>query len=218
MNKPSDPDSESEVAKLLRQMHSGDEDVLPKILDHILPWLKNYVRRRVQGKLKAKLETEDVVQDAIANFLRDAPNFVVQGEGQFRAFLQMVADNVIRGHHRYFERQRRRLSRERPLSGMTEAVMDSQTPSRVASKDEGEARVRLSLEMMDPIEQRIICMKIYDNLTYREIADNLGIQVEAARQRFRRAMPKLQKKVRDLAKGDVWSFLGRSEGETQDLE
>ena len=191
MTSPSNPGSENEIASLLRRMHSGDEDVLPKILERILPWLKNYVRMRVKGKLRAKLETEDVVQDAIANFLRDAPNFVVQGEPQFRAFLQMVADNVIRGHHRYFQRQRRRLSRERPLSGITEAVLDSETPSRVVSQDEGEARVRLSLEMMDPIEQRIICMKIYDNLTYREIADNLGMQVEATRQRFRRAMPKL---------------------------
>ena len=199
----------------MRQMHSGDETVLPKILDRILPWLKGYVRKRVQGKLKAKLETEDVVQDAVANFLKDAPNFVVQGEPQFRAFLQMVADNVIRGHHRYFERQRRRLSRERPLSGLTDAAIDTGTPSKVASQDEGEARVRLSLEMMDPVEQRIICMKIYDDLTFREIGEACGIQEEAARQRFRRALPKLQKKVRDLAKGDVWSFLGHSENEAE---
>jgi RNA polymerase sigma-70 factor, ECF subfamily len=199
------------ITVLLRQLHTGGEENITKILERIMPWLRQYVHMRVQGKLRAKLETQDVVQDAVANFLRDAPNFVVQGENQFRAFIRQVADNVIRGHHRYFERQRRRLSRERPLSGMTEAVLDSFTPSKAASQDEGEARVRLALEMMDPIEQRIICMKIYDDSPFREIAETLGMQEEAARQRYRRALPKLQKKVACLAGGDVWGFLGTAD-------
>ena len=90
-------------------------------------------------------------------------------------------------------------------------------PSKRASKDEGEARVRLSLEMMDPIEQRIICMKVYDNATFKAIGEAVGMQEEAARQRYRRALPKLQKKVTDLSKGDVWGFLGHAEADTRDL-
>jgi len=199
------------ITVLLRGLHSGSEENITKLLARIMPWLRQYVHMRVQGKLRAKLETQDVVQDAVVNFLRDAPNFVVQGENQFRAFIRQVADNVIRGHHRYFERQRRRLSRERPLTGMTEAVMDTRTPSKIASKDEGEARVRLALEMMDPIEQRIICMKIYDDSSFREIGETLGMQEEAVRQRFRRALPKLQKKGSCLADGDVWGFLGSAD-------
>lgn len=205
---PSNEPTNEAITVLLRDMHEGGEEGLTKVLDKIMPWLRQYVHMRVKGRLKAKLETQDVVQDAVANFLRDAPNFVVQGEGQFRAFLRQIADNVIRGHHRYFERQRRRLSRERPLSGMTQAVMDSGTPSQAAAKDEGEARVRLALEMMDPIEQRIICMKIYDNSSFREIGEELGMQEEATRQRYRRALPKLQKRVSCLEGGDIWGFLG----------
>jgi RNA polymerase sigma factor (sigma-70 family) len=202
--------ADTEIARLLRQLHSGDESCLAKILERVMPWLRQYVHGRVRGKLKARLETQDVVQDAVANFLRDAPNFVVQGERQFHAFLRTVADNVIRGHFRYFERQRRRLSRERPLSGLSQACLDTETPSQAASRDEGEARVRLALEMMDPIEQRIICMKVYDGATFGEIGAAVGILEEAARQRYRRALPRLQQKVKHLEKGDVWGFLGRS--------
>lgn len=199
------------IADLLRHLHGDDERVIGQLLERITPWLRSYMRRRLGGKLRAKLETSDVVQDAIASFLRDAPNFVVQGENQFRAFIRQVADNVIRGHHRYFERQRRRFSRERPLTNLNSAILDSVTPSKVASKDEGEARVRLALEMMDPIEQRILCMKVYEDSTFGEIGDALGMNEEAARQRYRRALPKLQKKVSCLEQGDVWGFLGKSE-------
>ena len=158
-----------DIPALLRRLHAGDDGAVGALLARVMPWLSSYLRPRLRGPLRAKVETQDAVQDALAEFLRFAPKFVVHSEQEFRAFMRQVADNVVRGHHRYFERQRRRLSKERPLSGLTQAVLDSGTPSQAASQDEGEARVRLALELLDPLERRIICMKVYDERSFRDI-------------------------------------------------
>ena len=57
--------------------------------------------------------------------------------------------------------------------------------------------------MMEPTEQQVICMRVYEERSYKDIAQELGLAEEAVKKRFQRAMPKLAKKVACLRDHDV---------------
>ncbi|MCA8954874.1 MAG: sigma-70 family RNA polymerase sigma factor [Planctomycetes bacterium] len=198
------PDS---LPTLMRRWHDGDEQALSELMERVIPWLRDYVSGQLGAPLRGKLESQDVVQDAVANFLRYSPRFVVENDAQLGALIRQIVNNVIRGHHRYFHRKRRELAVERPLSGVTSALFDAVTPSQAMLEDDREARVRMALELLGEVEQRVICMRVYDGCSFRDIADQLGFTEEATRKRFARALRKLEDKVRRLEANDVWGFL-----------
>ncbi|MEM7202307.1 MAG: sigma-70 family RNA polymerase sigma factor [Planctomycetota bacterium] len=199
------------IEQLLQRWHDGDETSFDAIVERVLPWLRQHVHGRLGARLRGKIETVDAVQDAVLAFMRDSPRFVLADEGHLRAILARVVENVLRNHHRYFMAKRRELARERPLPSGSSVRLDRGaprgTPSQAAANDEEEALLRLALEVMEPIEQRIVCMRVYDDLSYVEIAHQLGLKEDAVRKRFQRAMPKLTAKVMCLRDNDIAGFV-----------
>ena len=208
-DKPRDFDGQGNhgVGTLMRAWNAGNNEAFDALIRRVMPWLNDYVHGQLGDRLRAKVETQDVIQDAVTNFLKYAPRFAVEHDDQLRALVRQIANNVIRGHHRYFQCKRRELALERPLSGVTTVVFAGGTPSQVVMADDREARVRLALEMLEPLEQRIVCMRVYEDQSFRQIGATVKLAEDATRMRFNRALRKLETKVSCMEKNDIWSFL-----------
>jgi len=197
------------TAFLLRQWHSGDKKSLEVLLERHLPWVRNHVRKRLGAKLRRKIETSDIVQDAVVKFLRYSPRFITSDDNRFRGILVRIVENVLRDKHDWFAAQRRNVSRERPIPTDTVLNLDPPktaraTPSKAAHQNEQEGWIRLGIELLEPRERKPLVLHLWNGLSFADLGASLGITSEAARTRYRRSVKKLEEKIVQLRKGEFF--------------
>ncbi len=198
----------SETRLLLQRLRAGDRAALDALLERDLDWIRGYVRRRLGPALRSRLESADVVQEAMVEFLRHGPPFLVSDQQQFRRLAARVVENVIGHQYDWFTAQRRELQRERPLPSEDILDLDARrapggTPSKEAHRREREACVRLGLELLEAPDREAILLREWKGHSLAEMGTHLGITEDAARMRYQRAVRRLARKVRQLHSGNL---------------
>jgi RNA polymerase sigma factor (sigma-70 family) len=199
---------DSQTSQYLKQWHDGDLKGLEGIINRHLDWIHAQVRQRLSRPLRNKGETSDYVQDILVQFLRFSPRFVLSSEAQFRALLLRIVENALNDKYDWYTARRREIARERPLPSDTILSLDPphgaiKTPSKSAEQHEREAWIRLGLELLDPDDREILALRQWDNLSFPEIGEELGIAANAARMRHNRAIVRLTDKILALKQGDL---------------
>lgn len=187
----------------LERLHKGKRDGLETLLNRHLGWIQNHVRRRLGPKLRRMIDSSDVVQEAVVEFLQYGPRFLVSDENHLRALLARIVENVLRDKNDWYAARRREMALERPLPPDTVLCLDRKkgsvkTPSKSAQRHEEEAWIRLGIELLDPEDREVLVFRQWDNLSFVEIGERLNLSSGAAWMRHSRALGKLAKKVRDL--------------------
>jgi RNA polymerase sigma-70 factor (ECF subfamily) len=193
---------------LLQRLRVGDRAALDALLERDLDWIRGYVRRRLGPALRARLESADVVQEAVVEFLRHGPPFVVSDQQQFRRLTARVVENVIGHQYDWFTAQRREMQRDRPLPSDDVIDLDARrtaggSPSQEVQRREREACVRLGLELLEAPDREAILLREWGGRSLAEMGTELGITEDAARMRYNRAVRRLARKVRQLRAGDL---------------
>lgn len=181
---------------------------IDEVLERHIPGIQAYVRKALGGQLREKVESMDVVQDAVCEFLRYGPKFHLEDEDALRALLCRIALNVIRGKHAYFAAARRKMAREQPLPSDSVIPLDAGGPSpeSAAEKVTQEAWVRMGIELLGPEDREVILLREYEGLPFPAMAEVLGVSEEVAKKRFQRALPKLGTIVVQLQRGKLQSL------------
>jgi RNA polymerase sigma-70 factor (ECF subfamily) len=202
----------SETVQLLQRWHAGDRDALGALLRRDLPWIESHVRSRLGAPLRAKVETGDILQEAVVEFLQYGPRFLLADRGHFRALLARIVENTIRAQHDRFTAQRRAMHREEPLPADGIVQLDPGAagplrPSQAAEAAEWKGLVRLALELLAPGEREVLLLRDWDDLSFEEIGRRLGIAADAARMRYHRSLARLAGKVEQARGGKVAQLL-----------
>jgi RNA polymerase sigma-70 factor, ECF subfamily len=144
----------------------------------VAPGLLLFARQWVRSAADA----EDIVQEAFVKFWRRNHN--IQNRALLYATVRSLAIDLIR-------RDGRRARREAEASDETEAV---EPQFEVAEESE---RLLASAIARLPHEQReVLVMKIWNDLTFAEVGDALGISHNTAASRYRYALSALKKDLR----------------------
>ncbi|MBM3960710.1 MAG: sigma-70 family RNA polymerase sigma factor [Planctomycetes bacterium] len=200
--------SPDQTPALLERWHRGDEAALSMLLELHIAWLRAHAEKRTGDILKARGNVDDYVQDAVLDFLRDAPRFQVRDGGQFRALLARVLENTLRDRRDWFRAKRRDLARDHKLPTdsvlpLDPALQRSTTPSREAGRAEIRDWVRLGLEMLGGEDRKILLAREYEDRSFVEIGAELGMSANAVRMRWVRALERLAKMMQTMRNGDV---------------
>lgn len=198
------------TADLLRRWHEGDSAALGALLAADSAWITAHVQRRLGPLLRARADTEDIVQNTLVEVLRTGPRFVVEDREHLRALLARMVENVLRNQARHDRQQRRDVRREQPLGvERSESVLQlgvaASGPGPASQAAAGEQRdwVALALELLEPEDRLVIVWREFDGLPFAAIAERLAIDEAHARVRFQRALPKLGKKLQQLQQGHL---------------
>lgn len=215
----SDAQGSAETLQLLRRWHDGDRTALDTLVRENFAWVHGYVRRRLNDAMRQKVDSVDLVQNAMLQVLERGPRFQIADRDHFRALLARIVTNDIQDQHRWAYRQRRDQAREQPIARDSvlhlDRPMQSVTrPSENVDRDERKAWVRLAIELMDPEDRQILQQRQWESTAFAEIAAQLGVSEDAARMRHNRALKRLAEKVIELRNGSVARFL-RDAGDLQ---
>jgi RNA polymerase sigma-70 factor (ECF subfamily) len=203
---------ETPTESLLRNWHQGDSKSLEALVERHLPWIQKQVRRRMGPVLRSKGDTGDYLHDAMVEFLRYGPRFLVRNEFHFRALVLKVVENSLRQKHRWFMAARRQIAQEKPFSATTTLTLDracviDKTPSQSAERHEREAWIRLAMEFLEPDDREILVLRQWQKLPFVEIARRKGISSHAATMRHHRAIRHLAAKAGELRRQGLSSIL-----------
>lgn len=210
---PAEPTPADPTQGLLHSWHSGDRSALQQLVAHHLDWVRDHVHRRLRPELRDAGDTQDFVQEAMVAVLEYGPQFRVQDGARFRALVARIVENDIRDRHRFLHRARRDVARRAgpatdTVLELDPAVRSVTSPSVAADREERQEWLRLALELLDPSDREIIRMRDWEERTFVEAGELLGIQEDAARKRYTRALPKLAQKVAKLRAGQLDAVLG----------
>ena len=197
---------------LLDQYRGGDADALNQLYGRYTQRVFAVVRARLGSKLRQRVQSCDIVQEAMLDSLKNLEKFDYASEGAFLKWLTAIVENRIRDQHDYHEAARRDIGKESPLenprsvgSAIPLEIPDQSgapTASRVMMQSEETLRLEQALDRL-PAETRelIIAVKL-EGRTYQELADETGKTSDAVRMQVNRAMDALAGVFRELeAKG-----------------
>lgn len=206
------------LMELLLAWHAGDAQALSALVEQELPWIAARIRRRLGQFLRTRHDTQDIVQETLLSTLRDGPRFVVADRGSFRALISRIVENVIRREHEHMTAGRRDARREAPLPSRDTVLHlgGGRSPcadvSEEAATNELRAWVRLALELLSNDDREVVQLREYGGLSFAELGARLGgIQENAARMRFHRALARLGVLLDRLRSGRLRELLDELE-------
>jgi RNA polymerase sigma factor (sigma-70 family) len=205
---PSMVDTPDQTQGLLQRWHGGDDQALATLVELHLPWLRSQVDRRIGDFLRRHGDAEDYLQDAVLDFLRNAPRFQVRDGDQLRGLLARVLENTLRDRNDWYRAKRRNLARNGALPTdsvlpLDPALQRHTTPSQDASRTEVRSWVRLALELLPAEDRKIIIAREYDDESFVAIGTELGMTANAVRMRWVRAIARLAEVMQELRGGKL---------------
>jgi RNA polymerase sigma factor (sigma-70 family) len=198
----------NETTQLLQRWRDGEEAALHEVLTLHLPFIRQRVRELLGPALRAKLTSDDVVQDAVVDFLRNGPRFVPANGRQLQRLLSRVVANTISDHGNWFQAARRCMANESPQAAQdVHGSTRSSDPVAQAQHAEMAARLRLALELLDEADRRLIVWRDWEKRPFAAIGGDLGLGEEAARAAWRRATERLRQTMTQLRQGGLDELL-----------
>ncbi len=196
-------DETAEVQALLDRLQGGDQGALGELFSRYRERLARMIQFRLDGRLKGRIATSDVLQEAYIDALKRLPHFQTVPDMPFLIWLRWVTmQRLVEVHRQHLGAQMRDAGREvalRPggaLSASSEKIADFigdlTSPSRAAERAEAMDQLREALEGLDPTDREVLALRHFEELTNQEAAAVLGIQPAAASKRYVRALERLK--------------------------
>jgi len=167
----------------LTRVRNGSEAAAAALISEFGPHVYRVIRRRLDMRLRVKLDSEDICQLVWASFFRYPERMERFSQTrQLVHFLSAVARNkVIEGVRKYWQTQKHDLSREISL-------MDSRAPISIAERRiKSPSQLAIAKERYDHMidglsrrNQRILGLRIA-GATYVQIATELGLHERTVR-------------------------------------
>jgi len=208
---------------LIRRAQEGDDSAMNSIMDALRPYLLG-VAHEYADSLRAVESASDLVQEAELRAWRGLERFCggttdEETLAMFRSWMTKIVRNAGLDALRHQGARRRRDPRRRVVSLEERRVggrgggagSDSSgtkgdppgrepTPSAKLHSAECNERVRRAIAALpDTLSRRIVEMRFFRSLSLRRIADDLNVGYETVKDRYRKAMRRLENDLEGIS-------------------
>jgi RNA polymerase sigma-70 factor (ECF subfamily) len=183
---------------------AADVHALGALFDQHRERLRLMIDLRLDRRLRGRVDASDVLQEAYVEALERFPDFLQDRPMPFILWLRFITEQRLQlVHRRHLKTKARDASRDISLHQHDAPLVSSESlaaqlvgrhssPSQAAMRAELQARLHAALETMNPIDREILALRHFEQLTNSETAQVLGLRVDAASQRYGRALLRLK--------------------------
>ncbi len=197
------------ITVLLERVRRGDDkSSLDELLRRIQPRVESWIRRERGRAIRHRAETVDLRQDVLWELTEYLPRVEARDSKGLERLLHRIVQNTVRDAFEALMRERRRITRERPLAGGIVLQLDApdasmKAPDEIAERHEQEAWLRLALALLRAEDEILFLKRRYQLVPYSELAEELGSTEDALRMRCARIQARLAKSIRLLKEGRI---------------
>jgi RNA polymerase sigma-70 factor, ECF subfamily len=197
-------DDSGETDELIRRAQCGDESALARLFQRYRPRLKKMVKLRLDRRLQGRVDASDVLQEAFIDLAKRLPEYGEQRSYPFFLWLRLVTgQRLSQFHRRHLGAAMRDAALEISLcQGMvpqaSSVFLASQLLGRFTSITEKAVRAELQLKLqeilntMEPLDQEILALRHFEEMSNDEAAQAMKISSGAASKRYIRALRRLR--------------------------
>lgn len=186
----------------LKRLSEGGEAALAERFSQCRDRLLRMVRFRLDGRLRGRVDPDDVLQDAYLTVARRIGDYLAAPNVSFYVWVRQITWQTLIDCHRVQLGQKRDPRREvRRGRGRGEqstsfsiarALVAQQTsPSAAAARAEQIERLHEALDAMDEIDREVLALRHFEQLSNKEAAEILSLSPTAASNRYVRALKRL---------------------------
>ncbi len=173
---------------LVRDYISGDESALEKLI------LKHNQRLTsfIYSKVMDRNITEDIFQDTFIKVIKTLKKGNYSEEGKFLPWVMRIAHNLIIDH---FRRNRRMPRFEGTDDFNIFSVLgdDKLNAEKQLIKDQIDSDLTILIDELPDDQKEVLIMRIYRDMSFKEISENTGVSINTALGRMRYALINLRK-------------------------
>jgi len=158
----------------------GDKEAFAKLYDEYIKKIYNFIYYKTHHKETA----EDLTSITFTKAWKNIESF---NKGSIQAWLYTIARNTVIDHYRTVK-QDKNIDDVWDLSSNTDIAMDADTVLKVED-------VKKYLQDIAPIQRDIVIMRVWQDLSYKEIAEITGKSEANCKVIYSRAISKLKLKM-----------------------
>lgn len=177
-------------AVLVKNYVGGDENALALLIKRHQSKLYGFIYSKVTDRDIA----DDIFQDTFIKVIRTLKSNSYNEEGKFLPWVMRISHNLIVDHFRK--------NKKMPMYRETEefsifSIMTDNSPNvenRIIT-DQVENDLKRLIEELPDDQKEVLQMRIYQDLSFKEIADLTGVSINTALGRMRYALMNLRKVI-----------------------
>jgi RNA polymerase sigma-70 factor (ECF subfamily) len=187
---------ELSATELEQALRGGDNGALASLLEYYRERLLRMIQFRIDPRLIGRIDAEDVLQDAFLEAEKRLQAFR-DDDKPFLVWVRLITQQtMIDLHRKHLGAKMRNAGREvlAPTSGAMSSffVGHVTSPSNAVIRDELRLKIEQALASMDDIDREVLMLRHFEELSNKEAAAVLGIQENAASNRYVRALGRLK--------------------------
>jgi RNA polymerase sigma-70 factor (ECF subfamily) len=193
-----------EEASELSELQSRGEEAVAEFFGRHRGKLLRMIALRLDARILAKVDCEDVLQDAFVESARRIQDYLDRPSVPFFVWLRQITHQVlIDTHRRYLGARMRDVRQEASLhraerAGASSACLVAQladsltTPSQCVVREETVGELKRALAKLAEIDREVLLLRHMEELSNTEVAQILAIDKYAASKRYLRALKRLR--------------------------
>lgn len=205
---------DEQTKSLLQQLRSGKDSAYIELFDLYGQQLLRIIRFRMDRRLAARVDPEDVLQEAFLAGQKRTQHLIDSPGDSFLIWIRMIVrQTMVDLFRHHVGAQRRSANREQrddrrifhsdeSFSMATLLVAKNRSPSSVFSAKEMITKVEGCLEELAESDREIIALRHFEELGNSEVAEVLGITQQNASIRYVRALAKLKAALVSIKNSD----------------
>jgi RNA polymerase sigma-70 factor (ECF subfamily) len=173
---------EHKTQELVALAKDGDNSALNQLCKAYSERVRRIVRLRMGKELRPKLDSMDLVQDALVSALEGIGGFTYSNDGDFLRWLSKIAENTLRDNLDKLYTDKRDIRKEvqpgnfRRTTGTgfsrTAGPIDATTPSVIMSRKEDLDKLEKAIDELKPEYREVVVLTKIEGLSYKEIGRN----------------------------------------------
>src|SRR5690606_3119512 len=175
-------------AVLVHEYASGNEWALAQLIERHQSRIYSFI----YSKVKDRDLSDDIFQETFIKVINTIRKQNYNEEGKFLPWVMRIAHNLIIDHFR--KQSKVKMQREKEEFPVFNKIVDSEMniETRIITGQIEDDLQSLVLKLPED-QQEIIKLRLYDDLTFKEIAELNGISINTALGRMRYAIINLRK-------------------------
>jgi len=183
--------SNTSDAILVKSYIAGNEKALEILVLRHKSRVYNFIYSKVlDGDL-----SEDIFQDTFIKVIRTLRKGTYNEEGKFLPWLMRIAHNLIIDHFRKSNRMPKFESKNKEFDIFSMLKDSGRNAEKQLIVDQISADVRKLVEELPEDQKQVVFMRLFKDMSFKEIAENTNVSINTALGRMRYAIINLRRLV-----------------------
>ena len=180
-------------AQLIKFYVSGEEYALEVLIKRHQAKIYGFILSKVSDSALA----DDIFQDTFIKVINTVRSNKYNEEGKFLPWVIRIAHNLVMDHYRK-EKRNKVINDTEEMPLFLFLADESDTVEGLLVKDQINRDIQILLNELPDDQKQVVMMRLYQELSFKEIAEETNVSINTALGRMRYGLLNLSKLIKDI--------------------